>query len=114
MLQRDPFTTALTAIVAIFLVSGATVDASGGHNADGVRRHRGLGEGSHCHSTGVRRYHGLGDGVCARPYRRYTLPYYVIVRDESQVRSRTPIRSSLIGPDRAWRLLGRGRMKRGR
>jgi len=111
MLPRHPSTTALTAIVAIFLVSGVTVDATGGRYADGVLRHRGLGEGSYCHSTGVRRFHGLGDGVRARPYRRYTLPYYVIVRDESQVRLRTPIRSSLIGPDRAWWLLGRGRMR---
>jgi hypothetical protein len=111
MLPRLPTTTALTAVAAIFLVTGAPADASGRHCADGVRRHRGLGEGSYCHSTGVRRYHGLGDGVCDRPYRRYTLPYYIIVRDETQATSRTTYPSSLTGPDRAWWLLGRGRMR---
>lgn len=111
MQTRHSTATTLTAVVAIFLVTGAPVDATAGHCADGVRRHHGLGEAGYCHSTGVRRYHGLGDGACARPYRRYTVPYYVIVRDERQTRLRTPIRSPLTGPERAWWLLGRGRMR---
>ena len=111
MQTRHPITTALTAFVAIVGLTAADAAATPGRCADGVRRHRGLGEGNCCHSTGVRRFHGLGDGECARRYGRYTLPYYVIVLDQRPVRTRTPIRSSLTGPDRAWWLLGRGEMR---
>ncbi len=112
MQPRQTTTTALTAVVAIIvLITTTRTDATPGHCAEGVRRHHGLGEGSCCHATGVRRYHGLGDGVCDRPYGRYTLPYYVIVLDERPARTRTPIRSSLTGPDRAWWMLGRGEMR---
>ncbi len=111
MQPRHPTTTVLTAVIAIVLLCAAHTDATPGRCADGVRRHRGLGEGLYCHSRGVRRYHGLGDGPCARPYGRYALPYYVIVLDERQVTTRTTIRPSSIGPDRAWWLLGRGEMR---
>ena len=111
MQTRHPITKALTAFVAIVGLTAADAAATPGRCADGVRRHRGLGEGNCCHSTGVRRFHGLGDGECARRYGRYTLPYYVIVLDQRPVRTRTPIRSSLTGPDRAWWLLGRGEMR---
>ena len=111
MQPRHTTTTALTAVVAIIGLTTVHTDATPGRCAEGVRRHRGLGEGSCCHGTGVRRYHGLGDGLCDRPYSRYTLPYYVIVLDERQARTRTRIRSSLTGPDRAWWLLGRGEMR---
>ena len=110
MQPRHPTTTALTAVIAIVLLTAAHADATPGCCADGVRRHRGLGEGLYCHAKGVRRYHGLGDGYCARPYGRYALPYYVIVLDERPA-TRTPFRTSLTGPDRAWWLLGRGEMR---
>lgn len=111
MQPRQLTGTALTAVIAIVLLAATHAGATPGRCTDGVRRHRGLGEGNCCHGTGVRRYHGLGDGVCDRPHGRYTLPYYVIVLDERQARTRTPIRSSLTGPDRAWWLLGRGEMR---
>ncbi len=109
--------TALAAVLGFVL--WPVPDAKGSH-WPGVRRHRGLGEGSYCHSEGVRRFHGLGDGYCYRPYggySRYVLPYRVVVvepwYDPPQqpgvgVRPTIGAAPSLTRSRRAWAMLVRG------